>query len=100
MASNSELHLMNQLLNLEGVKVKDYRIIEGIGIILSLENTQKKVLCPNCRKTTELLHQNNFQTVRDLSFGQQLGFYRTYCVKTIKIFDLFLAIAKNKLYQT
>ena len=67
MASNSELHLMNQLLNLEGVKVKDYRIIEGIGIILSLENTQKKVLCPNCRKTTELLHQNNFQTVRDLS---------------------------------
>ena len=76
MASNSELHLMNQLLNLEGVKVKDYRIIEGIGIILSLENTQKKVLCPNCRKTTELLHQNNFQTVRDLSFGQQLVYLK------------------------
>ena len=30
---------MTQLLNLEGVKVIDYRIIEGIGIILSLENT-------------------------------------------------------------
>ena len=76
MASNSELHLMNQLLNLEGVKVIDYRIIEGIGIILSLENTQKKVLCPNCRKSTELLHQNNFQTVRDLSFGQQLVYLK------------------------
>ncbi|MBE9045543.1 ISL3 family transposase [Pleurocapsales cyanobacterium LEGE 10410] len=76
MASNSELHLMNQLLNLEEVKVIDYRIIEGIGIILSLENTQKKVLCPNCRKTTELLHQNNFQTVRDLSFGQQLVYLK------------------------
>ena len=76
MASNSELHLMNQLLNLEGVKVIDYRLIEGIGIILSLENTQKKVLCPNCRKTTELLHQNNFQTVRDLSFGQQLVYLK------------------------
>lgn len=71
MASNSELYLMTQLLNLEGVKVIDYRIIEGIGIILSLENTKKQVICPNCEKTTELLHQNNFQTVRDLSFGQQ-----------------------------
>ncbi len=29
MASNSELYLMTQLLNLEGVKVIDYRIIEG-----------------------------------------------------------------------
>ena len=71
MASNSELYLMTQLLNLEGVKVIDYRIIEGIGIILSLENTKKEVVCPNCGQTTKLLHQNNFQTVRDLSFGQQ-----------------------------
>ena len=71
MASNSELYLMTQLLNLEGVRVIDYRIIEGIGIILSLENTKKEVICPNCGQTTDLLHQNNFQTVRDLSFGQQ-----------------------------
>ena len=71
MPSNSELHLMTQLLNLPGFKVKDYRIIEGIGIILSLENTKKKVICPHCTRTTELLHQNNFQTIRDLSFGRQ-----------------------------
>jgi len=71
MASNSELYLMTQLLNLSGVKVIDYRIIEGIGIILSLENTKKEVVCPSCGKTTDLLHQNNCQTVRDLSFGQQ-----------------------------
>ena len=70
MASNSELYLMTQILNLEGVKVIDYRIIEGIGIILSLENTKKQVVCPNCGKTTELLHQNNFQTIRDLAFEQ------------------------------
>ena len=67
MASNSELYLMTQLLNLLGVKVIDYRIIEGIGIIRSLENTQKQVVCPACGQTTKLLHQNNFQTVRDLS---------------------------------
>ena len=71
MPSNSELHLMTQLLNLPGFKVKDYRIIEGIGIILSLENTKKKVICPHCTLTTELLHQNNFQTRRDFSFGQR-----------------------------
>ena len=71
MASNSELYLMTQLLNLEGVKVIDYRIIEGIGIILSLENTKKEVVCPSCGQTSDLLHQNNFQTVRDLSFGEQ-----------------------------
>ncbi|MDJ0574921.1 MAG: hypothetical protein QNJ65_07110 [Xenococcaceae cyanobacterium MO_234.B1] len=42
MPSNPELYLMTQLLNLEGMKVIDYRIIEGIGIILFLENTKKK----------------------------------------------------------
>ncbi|MDJ0594745.1 MAG: hypothetical protein QNJ72_33010 [Pleurocapsa sp. MO_226.B13] len=56
MASNSELYLMTQLLNLSGVKFIDYRIIEGIGIIFSLENTQKQVVCPSCGQTTELLH--------------------------------------------
>ena len=71
MASNSELHLMTQLLNLAGIKVRDYRLIEGIGIILSLENTNQQVICPNCGKITELLHQNNSQTVRDLSWGKQ-----------------------------
>ena len=71
MASNSELYLMTRLVNLSGVKVIDYRIIEGIGIILSLENIHKQVVCPACGQTTDLLHQNNFQTVRDLSFGQQ-----------------------------
>ena len=43
MASNSELYLMTQLLNLSGVKVIDYRLIEGLGIILSLENTKKQL---------------------------------------------------------
>ncbi len=62
---------MTKLLNLPGLKVIDYRILEGIGIILSLENTKKEVVCPNCGKTTDLLHQNNFQTIRDLSFGEQ-----------------------------
>ena len=72
MASNIELHLMNQLLKLEGMKVIDYRIIEGIGIFLSLKNTLQQTICPRCGKTTDfLLHQNNSCTIRDLPFGEQ-----------------------------
>jgi hypothetical protein len=32
MASNPQLHLMTKLLNIEGVTVKSYQIIENIGI--------------------------------------------------------------------
>ena len=72
MASNVELHLMNQLLKLEGMKVIDYRIIENIGIFLSLKNLKKQTICPRCEKTTDfLLHQNNYCTIRDLPFGEQ-----------------------------
>ncbi len=72
MASNVELHLMNQILKLEGMKVIDYRIIENIGIFLSLKNTKKQTICPRCGKTTDfLLHQNNYCTIRDLPFGEQ-----------------------------
>ena len=72
MASNVELHLMNQLLKLEGMKVIDYRIIENIGIFLSLKNTKKQTICPRCGKTTNfLLHQNNYCTIRDLPCGEQ-----------------------------
>ena len=71
MPSNPELYLMTQLLNLEGMKVIDYRIIEGIGIILSLENTQKKIICPQCGNPTDLLHQNYYYTIRDLPWGTE-----------------------------
>lgn len=50
MASNSELYLMTQLLNLGRVRVIDYRIIEGIGIFLSLENTNYYVILVDLEK--------------------------------------------------
>ena len=62
---------MTQILNLEGFNVIDYRLIEDIAIILSLENTKKKVICPNCGELTDRVHTNNYQTVRDLPFAQQ-----------------------------
>ena len=66
MASKSELNLMTEILDLEGVKVIDYRLIENIGIFLSLENTKKKVAWTKCGQMTDRVHTNNYQLVRDL----------------------------------
>ncbi len=76
MASKSELNLMTEILDLEGVKVIDYRLIEGIGIVLSLENTKKQVLCEKCGKTTDRVHTNNYQLVRDLPFSKQTAYLK------------------------
>jgi hypothetical protein len=46
MASNPQLHLMTKLLNIEGVTVKNYQIIENIGITIYLDNNKKKPFAP------------------------------------------------------
>jgi hypothetical protein len=46
MASNPQLHLMTKLLNIEGVTVKSYQIIENIGITIYLDNNNKKPFAP------------------------------------------------------
>ncbi len=71
MGSNPELALMTKLLKLEGIKVENYQLTEGIGILLYLENSQKKVVYPHCGQTTDKLHQNHFFVVRDLPLGEQ-----------------------------
>ena len=71
MASNPQLHLMTKLLNIEGVTVKNYQIIENIGITIYLDNNNKKAICPDCGKKTDKLHQNHYYVVRDLPFGEQ-----------------------------
>lgn len=71
MASNPQLHLMTKLLNIEGVTVKSYQIIENIGITIYLDNNNKKAICPDCGQKTDKLHQNHYYVVRDLPFGEQ-----------------------------
>jgi hypothetical protein len=44
MADNPQLHLMTKLLNIEGVTVKSYQIIENIGITIYLDNNNKKAI--------------------------------------------------------
>ena len=71
MADNPQLHLMTKLLNIEGVTVKSYQIIENIGITIYLDNNNKKAICPDCGKKTDKLHQNHYYVVRDLPLGEQ-----------------------------
>ncbi len=59
------------LLHLEGVIVTNYQIITDIGIVLHLENTERKTECIYCGHKTGKLHQNNELTIRDFPFGEQ-----------------------------
>jgi transposase len=55
---------MTKLLNIEGVTVKSYQIIENIGITIYLDNNNQKAICPDCGKKTDKLHQNHYYLVR------------------------------------
>jgi len=76
MPSNPQLKLMTELLHLEGVIVTNYQIITDIGIVLHLENTERKTDCIYCGNKTGKLHQNNELTIRDLPFGEQALYLR------------------------
>ncbi len=71
MASYPQRKLMTDILNLPGFIVKDYGFIDEVGIVLSLENILTTVRCPHCGSSTDKLHQNNFLTIRDISWGEQ-----------------------------
>lgn len=71
MASYPQRKLMTDILNLPGFIVKDYGFIDEVGIVLSLENILKTVRCPDCGSSTDKLHQNNFLTIKDISWGEQ-----------------------------
>ena len=58
MASYPQQKLMTDILNLPGFIVKDYRFIDEVGIVLSLENLVMTVKCPHCASSTDKLHQN------------------------------------------
>jgi transposase len=71
MASYPQRKLMTDILNISGFMVKEYRFIEEVGLVLYLENLTSIVTCPNCRSTTDKLHQNYELTIRDISWGEQ-----------------------------
>lgn len=53
MASFPELNIFNQIIQLPELKVKDYQFIEGLGVVLTVENIEKKARCPRCGKKSD-----------------------------------------------
>jgi transposase len=101
MPSNSQLNLMTNVLQLEGVIVIDYQLIEGMGIVLSLEKVEKKATCIYCGSVTRKLHQNNELTIRDLPWGEQSVYLKINrrqmrCEKCQKKFTEDLKYVKKK----
>ena len=66
MPSFAELKIFNQIIKLPELKVKDYQFIDGFGLVLIVENVEKKARCPRCGNQSERLHQNHEYLVRDL----------------------------------
>ncbi len=76
MASYPQQKLMTDILNLSGFIVRDYRFISEVGIVLSLENQQRSITCPQCGSLTDKVHQNHPTTIRDISWGEQQVYLR------------------------
>lgn len=66
MASFPQLNIFEQIINLPEFKVKNYRFIEGFGLVLILEKKEKTACCPSCGKKSNKLHKNYRYLVRDL----------------------------------
>jgi transposase len=76
MASYPQRKLMTDILSISGFTVKEYRLIEEVGLVLYLENLSSTVICPNCGANTDKLHQNYKLTLRDIDWGEQNIFLR------------------------
>ena len=74
MRTKKEINFLTKLLNIEGIKVISHRQHEGIGIILQVERIGKESNCPRCGKKSQRLHQNHRYLVKDLPWGDKLGF--------------------------
>ena len=66
MPSNSLLHFITKVINLDGVKVINYHFITDDEIVIDLKNNEQKVSCPCCGKLTDKIHQNHWYRVRDI----------------------------------
>lgn len=70
---NSKLSnkVLTQLINLPGVKVKNYRQHDTIGMIVTIEANNKQARCHRCGYKSEKLHQNHRYIIKDLPLSTQ-----------------------------
>jgi transposase len=70
MSSKSQLNTINEILNIDGMTVTAYKIVDEIGYFIYLASNQSKAVCPHCGTESNKLHQNHPLTVRDLPLGE------------------------------
>jgi transposase len=66
---HSNLKLMTEVLDLDGIRVVSHQQYPEIGRILKVESTEKVKRCPRCSKTSRRIHQNHHYIVKDLPWG-------------------------------
>ena len=104
MASFPQLNIFEQIINLPEFTVKNYRFIDGFGLVLILEKKEKKAICPHCGKKSDKLHQNYRYLVRDLPIMEhdvylkvnRRQFKCSYCKKPFT--EHFGSIKKTRTY--
>ncbi len=101
MPSNSLLHFITQVINLEGVKVANYHFITEDEIVIELKNIQKAVPCPHCEKLTDKVHQNHRHRVRDIPLSSYHVFLlinrrQFRCASCQKVFSEELGFVKKR----
>ncbi len=87
MASFAELNIFNQIIKLPELKVKDYQFIEGFGLVLIVENIEKKARCPRCGKKSARLHQNHEYERARFTSGRTSRLFKSKS-QTIKMYSL------------
>jgi transposase len=76
MSSKSQLNTINEILNIDGMTVTAYKIIDEIGYFIYLGSNQSKAVCPHCGAESDKLHQNHPLTVRDLPLGEHFVYLK------------------------
>ena len=56
MSSKSQLNIINEILNIEGMTVTAYKVIDEIGYFIYLASNQLRAACPHCNNESDKLH--------------------------------------------
>ncbi len=71
MASNAQLKLLTDLLNIPDVKVTHFRQEPSLGIVLTVASLSSEAACPHCGQMSHHLHQNHSYLIKDLPMSGQ-----------------------------
>ncbi|MEG4234993.1 hypothetical protein QUA40_23240 [Microcoleus sp. Pol11C3] len=71
MTTKKGTKVLTELLNIQGIKVTQRSQLQGIGIILQVESTERESHCHHCGTKSNRLPQNPRYVVKDLSGGKQ-----------------------------